>query len=128
MKRRSKALSALVASAWLGACADIGQEPPAPSSTMRPLFAAGPNKIAGQYIVVLNEGADRDGVLAAARIKPKYVYAQVVNGFSAELKPSQLDELRTYTDVAYIEEDQDVHLDATQTVTAGGGLWGIDRI
>jgi subtilisin family serine protease len=128
MKRRSGVLYVFAAGLSLAACADVGQEPPAVSPTMSPLFAAGPNKIEGNYIVVLNEGSDRDRVLAQAGIKAKHVYDAVVNGFSAELKPRQLEALRSNPDVAYIEEDQDVFLDATQTVTAGGSLWGIDRI
>jgi subtilisin family serine protease len=128
MKRRSSVLFAVAAGVTLGACADVGQEPPAVSPTLRPVFSAGPNKIDGNYIVVLNEGVDRDQVLAETGIKAKYVYDVVVNGFAAELRPRQLDELRSNPDVSFIEEDQEVVLDATQTVTGGGGLWGIDRI
>ncbi len=108
-----------------------------------PAFAAGdgpvapliardaPGAIAGSYIVVFKDGTAGDLVeaaLAEAAQSPEtrlhYRYTEVLNGFAAELPDRVLQALLRNPHVAYIEVDQVVTIDATQT----GATWGIDRI
>jgi len=109
----------------LAACSDV-QDPtsarPTPGEAVR---AAAPGRaIEGQYIVVLNEGADPRSVAAVAHVNPRHVYTAALNGFSAELNQGQLNALQHNPAVAFIEEDQLVEPSATQS----GATWGIDRI
>jgi subtilisin family serine protease len=109
----------------LAACSDV-QDPtsarPAPGEAVR---AAAPGRaIEGQYIVVLNEGADPRSVAAVAQVSPLHVYTAALNGFAAELNQGQLNALQHNPAVAFIEEDQLVEPSATQS----GATWGIDRI
>jgi hypothetical protein len=105
----------------LGACAD-----PSPVASgvdaAAPLHAAASRAIDGQYIVVLNDGADPRSVAAVAGVSPRYVYTASVTGFSAALNAGQLNALRHNPDVAYVEQDQEVR--ATQTAVP----WNLDRI
>ncbi|MEX2283111.1 MAG: protease inhibitor I9 family protein [Gemmatimonadota bacterium] len=66
-------------------------------------------------------------MLAITGINPRFVYTAALNGFAATLNAGQLNALQHNRAVDYIEADQEVTLDATQSVTAGGGLWGLDR-
>ena len=50
-----------------------------------------------------------------------------LNGFAATLNQGQLTALQHNPNVDYIELDQEAEVIATQSVTAGGGLWGLDR-
>ena len=77
----------------LAACSD--QSPVANRApTAAPLLSAGANGIDGQYIVVLNEGANPRSVAAIAGVEPGYVYTAALNGFSAELNQGQLNALQ----------------------------------
>jgi subtilisin family serine protease len=97
---------------------------------MAPLYVKAPEQaIEGQYIVVFNEDvADPHGKAREKALKSngklKYSYGAAIKGFAAELTAQAVDELRADPDVAYIEEDQVVTLNTTQT----GATWGIDRI
>jgi subtilisin family serine protease len=89
-----------------------------------PLVAAAERPVPGQYIVVLKEGADPRGVAAVAGVRPRYLYTAALNGFSATLNSGQLTALRHNPNVDYVEEDQEVRADTTQT----GAAWGLDRV
>ncbi len=84
----------------------------------------------GSYIVVLEDGATRadttDSVREAKAEGASDIdrYSQALTGFSAELSDSAVAELRSDPDVAYIEADQRVAIDATQSPAT----WGLDRI
>ncbi|HUF50974.1 MAG TPA: S8 family peptidase [Longimicrobiales bacterium] len=110
----------------LAACAERSVAPEF-DSTGAPLFSAG-ERVPGSYIVVLEEGSNPRAVAAAAGVTPAYVYEHALTGFAAELNAGQLNALRHMPGVEYVEEDQVYTADATQTMTAGGGLWGLDRI
>ena len=88
-----------------------------------PLVAA-ERPVPGQYIVVLKGGADPRGVAAVAGVRPRYLYTAALNGFSATLNSGQLTALRHNPNVDYVEEDQEVRADTTQT----GAAWGLDRV
>ena len=101
----------------MNAEAELGQ-------TGAPLMQAAPGTaIAGQYIVVLKEGAAPQAFAAAAGVSARYTYS-IINGFAASLNPAQLSALRNNPQVEYIEEDAVVTADATQS----SATWGIDRI
>jgi subtilisin family serine protease len=119
---RSTAL--LAAAAALAACAD-GTPVAGTAAGAAPLRAAQSGRgIDGQYIVVLNEGADPRSVAAVAGVSPRFVYTSAVSGFAAALNPGQLTALRHNPAVAYVEQDQRAETYTTQT----GATWGIDRI
>jgi len=119
-----KRILALLPVLALAACADDSPTPLAP-----PAEAA-----AGKYIVVMKDEAFTGPRLsvsreiadytAKSRITPRFVYSSVLEGFAADLTPAQVAELRADPRVAYVEEDAEVQLFATQT----GATWGIDRI
>jgi subtilisin family serine protease len=99
--------------------AELGQ-------TQAPLLMAEPGRgIPEQYIVVMKKAASLQAanVAAAAGVSPRYTYS-VINGFAGPLNASQLEALRRNPNVAYIEQDQVVQADVTQS----GATWGIDRI
>jgi subtilisin family serine protease len=120
MKRSSIAFASLVA---LAACADQSTTPVAVSE-VAPVLSAGAAGVEGQYIVVLNEGANARSVAAVAGVSPRYVYTATVNGFAASLNNGQLNALQHNPNVAYIEQDQVV----STTTTQASATWGIDRI
>ncbi|HEX6042792.1 MAG TPA: S8 family peptidase [Longimicrobium sp.] len=120
MSKTAVTLGAILA---LAACSD--QSPVgARATTAAPLLSAGANGIEGQYIVVLNEGANPRSVAAIAGVEPGYVYTAALNGFAAELNQGQLNALQHNPNVAYIEQDQT----AQATTTQSGATWGLDRI
>ena len=87
-------------------------------------------EVPGSYIVVTAPGAPRTRTAAAAdqamnaggRITHRY--HSVLEGFSARLTPSAVEQLRSNPTVAYVEADQRVSLSATQSPAP----WGLDRI
>ena len=92
--------------------------------TGAPLHQASPGlRIDGSYIIKVKDGANARAVAAVAGVSPRYEYS-IINGFAATLNPGQLNALRQLSDVEYVEEDQVVQANATQT----GATWGIDRI
>lgn len=89
-----------------------------------------PGAIAGRYIVVFKDGvgpgaADETiGRLAGGQVLHRYTAA--LNGFAAELPEQAIQGLLHNPNVAYIEVDQVVTIDADTTQT--GATWGLDRI
>jgi aqualysin 1 len=125
MKRTLTPL-AIGALALTAACSDGGQTPMASAGgRTAPLLSASQGRgIDGQYIVVLNDGANPRSVAAVAGVSPHFVYTAALNGFSASLNQGQLNALQHNPAVAYIEQDQEVQATGTQT----GATWGLDRI
>jgi subtilisin family serine protease len=108
----------------LAACSDEPNGPPSAGRTgPATVFSAG-NSIDGSYVIVLKEGADARSVAAIAGIHPRHVYTAVLNGFSAELNPGQLNALLHNPNVDYVEADQEYRADVTVTARS----WGLDRI
>jgi subtilisin family serine protease len=105
---------------------------PAAAATARPgaapISTAAPKAIPDHYIVVLKDGADPRAVAAISGITPAHVYTAALNGFAAQLNQGQLNALQHHPGVAYIAQDQEVQLDATQVMDAAGQPWGLDRI
>ena len=103
--KRSLTPLAVAALGLAAACSDAGTPTAAPVAA--PLLSSA-EAIPGQYIVVLNQGANPRSVAAVAGISPRYVYTAAVNGFAAALNQGQLTALRHNPNVAYIEADQPV--------------------
>jgi subtilisin family serine protease len=110
--------------AALAGCAGESATPVAADRVAPVLSAADASRaLEGQYIVVLEEGANPRSVAAVAGVSPRFVYTTALRGFSAELNGGQLNALRHNPNVAYIEQDQEVSVAATQA----GATWGLDR-
>jgi len=110
--------------ATLAACAGESATPVAADRVAPVLSAADASRaLEGQYIVVLEEGANPRSVAAVAGVSPRFVYTTALRGFSAELNGGQLNALRHNPNVAFIEQDQEVSIAATQA----GATWGLDR-
>lgn len=95
------------------------------------LYADSADAIPGQYIVVFKETAGRqatnnviDQIQAEEGNQVQFVYTAALNGFAAQLSEKTLDELLNNPNVAYVEADQTVWLNDTQT----NATWGLDRI
>jgi subtilisin family serine protease len=119
-----RATTLLAAAAALAACSDAAP-PLATAPAAAPLLsAAAGHAVEGQYIVVLEEGADPRSVAAVAHAEPRWIYTAVLNGFSATLNPGQLTALRHNPAVNYIEQSQRGGIQVAQSPAT----WGLDRI
>jgi subtilisin family serine protease len=116
--KRSLALLSLLA---LAACSDQTNVPTAAAPADPSTSAA----TAGEYIVVVRQGADPTSVAAVAGIRPNRVYTAAINGFAAQLNAGQLNALRHNPRVEYVEPDAPAQL---MWVTQSPATWGIDRI
>ncbi len=111
--------------------AGVGQQPQAPL-----IGTDSPKAIPGSYIVVFKAGSKADVVdnaIAAAQnaadratapMVVRYRYDAALQGFAGTLPAPALDALRHNPNVEYVEADQVVMIDTTQT----GATWGLDRI
>ncbi len=88
---------------------------------------AGVRAIPDSYIVVLKQG-DARATARSVNANPRFVYDAAVNGFAAQLTAAQVRLLQRNPNVAYIESDIEVRLNATQNMDANGDPWGLDRI
>ena len=86
--------------------------------------------INGQYIVKLRDGATAADLRSAREDaqagggKVHDTYSKVIKGFAASIERAALDDLRANPDVEFVEVDQKVSIDATQSPAT----WGLDRI
>ena len=120
MSKTAVTLGAVLA---LAACSD--ESPVAGRATAAaPLLSAAVNGIDGEYIVVLKDGANPRSVAAIAGVAPGFVYTAALNGFSASLNHGQLTALRHNPNVEYVEQQQLMSIETTQS----GATWGLDRI
>jgi subtilisin family serine protease len=122
--KRSLTPLAVAALGLAAACSDAGTPTQAASPERGAPLLSSAEGIEGQYIVVLNEGANPRSVAAIAGVNPRFVYTTAVNGFAGELNHGQLNALQRNPNVKYIEQDQPVQANTIQT----GATWGIDRI
>ncbi|MDG9700821.1 S8 family peptidase [Streptomyces sp. DH37] len=97
----------------------------------RILHAGSPTAVKGSYIVTLKKDS---GVKATSRAgkslvaeyggRVKQTFGTVLNGYAAELSEAEAKRLAADPAVASVEQDQKVHLNATQS----NAPWGLDRI
>jgi subtilisin family serine protease len=116
----------VLAAMTLAACADEASSPVAGApGDAAPLLSAAPGRgIPGEYIVVLNEGANPTAVAAVAGVRPQQAWTAALTGFAAALSPGQVTALRHHPDVAYVEQDQVTEPQWVQSPAP----WGLDRI
>ena len=98
----------VLAAMTLAACADEASSPVAGApADAAPLLSAAPGRgIPGEYVVVLNEGANPTAVAAVAGVRPRETWTAALTGFAAALSPGQVAALRHHPDVAYLEQNQ----------------------
>ena len=116
----------VLALAALAACADQASSPVAgaPADAAPLLSAAAGRGIPGEYVVVLNEGANPTAVAAAAGVQPQQAWTAALTGFAARLSPGQVTALRHHPGVAWLEENQVLEAQWVQSPAP----WGLDRI
>ena len=114
----------------LTASAGTAQAAPDPDHRAPLLGTAKATAIDGSYIVVLEERASRaqggDAVQQARADGARQVarFTAALDGFSARMSDRAVERLRQHPHVAYIEADQRVSIDTTQSPAT----WGLDRI
>lgn len=104
----------------------------APKTPFVPVIGVGePNALPGRYIVVMREGVDHGRAMEAlaeartdAEVVVHFEYDTALNGFAATLPDRAVQALRRNPNIAYIEADQIITIDTTQS----GATWGLDRI
>jgi aqualysin 1 len=96
-----------------------------------PIYGAdSASAIPGRYIVVFKPGTPAANVSAAAENargrggQVDFVYESALSGFAGSFPEQALNGLRNNPNIEYIEADQVVTLDATQSPAT----WGLDRI
>ncbi len=99
--------------------------------SMAPLLGTdSPDAIPGRYIVVFKDGVGAGQMEAAMGAAARgggsvdMTYSSAIQGFAASLPAQALEGLRRNPNIAYIEADQVITLEATQS----GATWGLDRI
>lgn len=128
-------LAPTLAALALAACSDAPHSPMAATSPdqmkapVAPYYSKGDAGVDGDYIVVFKDDVQDALSKADAKIlkhggKEKFKYDKAIKGFAATLSTAALAALQADPDVAYIEQDQVVTANTTQT----GATWGLDRI
>jgi subtilisin family serine protease len=104
---------------------------PAAAKGEAPIYGAdSATAIPGRYIVVFKAGTPAGDVSAAAEHargrggQVDFVYESALSGFAGSFPEQALKGLSHNPNVEYIEADQVITLEATQT----GATWGLDRI
>ena len=126
----SRSLAAVLAALLVAACADQDQTLLTAPEAGAPLLSSAPSTrtVPDRYIVVLKAGADAPGLAQrTARAHAgtvHYVYQHALNGFAATLPPQAVEALRHNPQVDFIEPDQVMSRDASQSPAT----WGLDRI
>jgi len=128
MQGRARAVAVTIL-AVLAGC-QVASNPAQPSS---PEPAASGSTVPGQYVVVFHDNVVDAGALATELVTRAggsmlYVYTRAIKGFSARLSSAAVDVLRLNPAVAYVEADQVMRADVTQSMDANGDPWGLDRI
>lgn len=85
--------------------------------------------VPGQYVVVFNERVPNAHAAAVALAAQhggvvRHVYAFALRGFAAHMSPTAAEALSRNPQVAWVEQDARVQIDATQS----GATWGLDRV
>ncbi len=88
-----------------------------------------PNRIPGQYIVVLKPSAVRAADLAQSMARSyngriEQVYERALKGFAVQMSEKDVKALAAHPDVDFIEADQTMSIKAVQSPVT----WGLDRI
>jgi subtilisin family serine protease len=123
--------AAMAVSIGLAACSDVPSGPTLPADAPAARQAGRASEvIPNRYIVVFkNDVSDAPGLsrqLAAAHGGTvHHSYQHAIKGFAATLPEGAVAALRRNPNVAYVEQDQRVHLVQT---TQPNATWGLDRV
>jgi subtilisin family serine protease len=124
-------VAGLAVAALVLSCSDEPLTPNLNDTTKAPLInnVVGAQYLDGAYIVVFKDNVSDvqmsiDDVGNTHGFVAKHRYTAALKGFSGNLTDEQVEVLQNDPRVAYIEQDQVVHIATTQT----GATWGIDRI
>jgi len=114
------------------ACQD-GSRPVDTGSNETATQRTGPEVVPGQYIVVFSDGVADPGSVATALVRSLggtmlHIYTSAIKGFAARLPTGAADALQQNPLVAFVEPDEVIRADVTQTMDANGDPWGLDRI
>ena len=107
-----------------------GSSAQAASGSAAPIYSTAPNVIQGQYIVVYKTTASTNMVDETATTvnalggKLLFQYSSALHGYAAQLSQAAVAKIAQDPNVDYIEADQVITLDTTQSPAT----WGIDRI
>lgn len=100
--------------------------------SLAPVLQGNPARtIPNRYIIVFKDGVSDQAVDSALENAKRghgavehFRYKNTIKGFTATLNAQALQSLRENSDVAYVEQDQEVSIDTTQYSPD----WGLDRI
>jgi subtilisin family serine protease len=111
----------------VAACSDAVAPPVSDAPALQQ--AAAGRAIPGEYIVVFADDVGDPTAQAAALVRAhggtlRFTYQHVLKGFAAALPEAAVAALQRNPRVAYVEEDQEMSVSATQS----NPTWGIDRI
>jgi len=114
------------------ACQDASR-PVDTGSSETALQGTGPEVVPGQYIVVFSDGVADPATVATALVRSLggtmlHIYTSAIKGFAARLPTAAADALQRNPLVAFVEPDEVMRADVTQTMDANGDPWGLDRI
>ncbi len=93
-------------------------------------FRKAQRSIPGEYIVVLNDDVGDDVSALADNLARRHagvldrVYTRALKGFTVRMTEGMAKALANHPQVAFVEEDGEVSIEATQT----NATWGLDRI
>ncbi|HET6213603.1 MAG TPA: S8 family peptidase, partial [Micromonosporaceae bacterium] len=128
-----KRLLALGGVALAAACVVAVAGSPAQAAEGTVLGVGSPNAVPGSFIVVLKDSAvSATGVSAKASTMSKsygakvgFTYTAALRGFSATMSAQAARRIAADPSVAYVEQDQVLTIDGTQTNPPS---WGLDRV
>ncbi|MEW2167177.1 S8 family peptidase [Streptomyces sp. NPDC007084] len=128
-RRLAAAIATIAAVGALGATAELPAS--AAPAEGRVLHAGAAEAVPGSYIVTLKDSAgvkaasaDGKDLIAGYGGKVKRTFRTALNGYAATLTAAEARRLAADPSVASVEQDQKVHVDATQS----SAPWGLDRI
>ena len=131
--RKHLAVALAVTAFTAAACSEpIGNGPAAAPEAGEALLSAGGNgggPIRDEYIVVFNDDVDdvpglTQRLAAQHGAAVRFTYTAAIKGFAATVPAAAAEAIARNPNVAYVEQDQEMTVDATQS----GATWGIDRI
>ena len=130
MRARARAVAVTILAILAGCQVASNPAESTPNSRER---AANSSTVPGQYIVVFHDDVADPAALARDLVTRAggsllHVYTSAIKGFSASLPAVAVDPLRGNPAVAYVEADQVMRADVTQSMDSNGDPWGLDRI